>query len=78
MQKRRFTDEELTAFLDGEEDHAPVTEIRSALKADADLAQRLDVLRIDRQLIVAAFGAWSSKAGNPYADKDGESHQVRR
>lgn len=78
MQKRRFTDEELTAFLDGEEDHAPVAEIRSALKADADLAQRLDALRIDRQVIVAAFAAWSSQAGDPYADKDGERHQVRR
>ncbi len=76
MQKRSFSDEELTAFLDGEEDHAPVADIKSALQSDTALAQRLDALRIDRQIIVAAFTAWSSQARHPYCDRDGESGQT--
>ena len=55
MQDRNFTDEELTAFLDGEDDLAPVAEIELALKSDAALEQRVEALRIDIQTIIDCF-----------------------
>ncbi|SLN67978.1 hypothetical protein TRL7639_03933 [Falsiruegeria litorea R37] len=57
MADRTFTDEELVAFLDGEEDHAPAAAIREALKEDAVLRQRLDALQIDKQAISDGFAA---------------------
>ena len=55
MRNRYFTDEELSAFLDGEDDFAPVADIRSALMSDAVLAQRVKVLRAASQAIIACF-----------------------
>lgn len=55
MQDRYFTDEELTAFLDGENDLAPVDDIAAALETDAALAKRVDALLIDRDAIAASF-----------------------
>ncbi|MBO9406874.1 hypothetical protein J7399_05515 [Shimia sp. R9_1] len=47
MQDRRFSDEELVAYLDGESEFAAVDQIESALQDDAALNKRLDALRID-------------------------------
>jgi len=55
MQDRYFSDEELVAFLDGEDDFAPTEEITYALKHNADLARRLDALRVDTNLIAEGF-----------------------
>lgn len=57
MQERYFSDEELVAYLDGEEDHAPVAEIVSAMKTDTKLVKRLDSLRLDTSEIAESFGA---------------------
>ncbi len=54
-QKREFSDEELVAYLDGEEDFAPVDEIKAALESNAALAVRLTSLRVDRDVIAASF-----------------------
>ena len=55
MQNRDFTDAELVAYLDGENSLAPVDEIARALQSDAELARRVDALRIDRAAIAEAF-----------------------
>lgn len=57
MADRTFTDEELVAYLDGEEEHAPVAAINAALKEDALLRQRLDQLHVDKQAIADGFAA---------------------
>ncbi len=57
MQKRYISDEELVAFLDGEDDYANVAEITSALKSDATLAKRIEDLRLDTSEISQSFGA---------------------
>ncbi len=53
--KREFSDEELVAFLDGENDFAPVSEIRAALDKDVSLQARLQQLSIDTDLIRETF-----------------------
>lgn len=55
MQDKYISDEELVAYLDGEDDLAPVAEIAEALKSDPALARRLDALRIDRDLVASSF-----------------------
>lgn len=57
MEQRYFSDEELVAFLDGEDEFAPVEEITKALETDAELAKRLEALRIDTDKIAKNFGA---------------------
>lgn len=57
MQNRYFSDEELVAFLDGEDDYANVAEITSALKTDANLANRIDELRLDTKQVAKSFEA---------------------
>jgi anti-sigma factor RsiW len=57
MQDRYFTDEELVAYLDGEDDFAPVAEINFAVKNDDVLAQRIDDMRIDTEKIARSFEA---------------------
>jgi len=57
MQERYFSDEELVAYLDGEEDFAPVAEIASAMKTDTKLVKRLDSLRLDTNEIAQSFDA---------------------
>lgn len=53
--RQQFSDEQLTAFLDGEAEHAPVGEIEEQLRSDAGLRARLDALRTDPGDITAAF-----------------------
>lgn len=57
MEQRYFSDEELVAFLDGEDEFAPVEEITKALETDDELAKRLEALRIDTDKIAKSFGA---------------------
>lgn len=54
-ENRHFTDEELTAFLDGENEHAPITEIEAQLSIDANLRARLEALRLNSGDITEAF-----------------------
>jgi len=53
--QREFSDEQLTAYLDGETDHIPATEIESALENDAALRARLESLSVDTQEIAEAL-----------------------
>ncbi len=55
MQDRRFSDEELVAYLDGEGELAPVDQIEAALKDDPALNKRLDALRIDLGVLRDSF-----------------------
>ncbi len=55
MQSRYFSDEELVAYLDGENDFAPIAEIAAALKTDVALAKRLAALRVDTDEIAKSF-----------------------
>ncbi|WP_293572779.1 hypothetical protein [Phaeobacter sp.] len=55
MRDRFFTDEELTAFLDGEEEFAPMEAIASALESDPALAKRLEALDLDRAMLAESF-----------------------
>jgi len=54
-EKRTFTDAELTAWLDGEVEHAPVSQIEQALPNDPELRARVDDLRIDLDAMQASF-----------------------
>lgn len=63
IQDRYFSDEELVAFLDGEDDFAPVDEITESLKTDSTLARRIDALRLDKDEIVQSFS--TLKIGTP-------------
>ncbi|WP_300057640.1 hypothetical protein [uncultured Roseobacter sp.] len=63
MQDRYVTDEELVAFLDGEDDLAPVAEIARALEQDAALRRRLEALQIDRAALRDSFAALQPQPG---------------
>lgn len=52
---RYYSDEELVAFLDGENDFTFADEISIALKTDMSLAKRMDALRIDSDEIANSF-----------------------
>ncbi|WP_374440839.1 anti-sigma factor [Stella sp.] len=52
---RRFDDETLVAFVDGELDEATATEVAHALEADAELAARVEMFRSSSVLVRAAF-----------------------
>ena len=52
---RTFSDEQLTAFLDGETEHIPADDIRAALETDAGLRARLHGLSMDTGEIAGAF-----------------------
>ena len=52
---QEFSDEELTAFLDGEFEHTRAEEIRRALKNDSDVQARIDTLSLNKPKIDAAF-----------------------
>ncbi|MCV3270076.1 anti-sigma factor [Roseobacter sinensis] len=51
MQDRYFSDEELTAYLDGEFDFAPAAQIRLALQNDPALQARMEALTVDRSAL---------------------------
>ncbi|WP_298913842.1 hypothetical protein [uncultured Roseobacter sp.] len=55
MQDRYFTDEELVAYLDGEDDLAPVADIAQAAETDAALGARIAALTVDTARIAASF-----------------------
>jgi len=55
MSAREFSDEDLTAHLDGEADAALSMAIIKACENDTDLVKRLDELTIDTKAIMAAF-----------------------
>ena len=57
-----FSDDQLTAFLDGELEHIPADEIRTGLDRDPKLRARLDRLALDRADIAAAFDQLLAKA----------------
>lgn len=61
---KQFSDEELTAFLDGEFEHTPAEQIKTALKSDAALNDRLMRLKIDREAMINAFSSLTSLAPN--------------
>ena len=65
MQDRHFSDEELVAFLDGEYDFTPHDAIKDALKSDAQLAQRLDALRLDMAALQDSFDLLEAPAVPP-------------
>lgn len=52
---RTFSDEELTAFLDGEADDVLLEEISEALETDAELEERMAGLEIPMAAITGAF-----------------------
>ncbi|MCH9662252.1 MAG: hypothetical protein K0U66_01160, partial [Gammaproteobacteria bacterium] len=52
---RQFTDEELTAYLDGEAEPVLVREIDTEFAARPDLEQRMKDLDIDREAVAGAF-----------------------
>jgi len=54
-QMRRFSDEELTAFLDGEADDALQAEIETALEADSALGDQLAALDVPLTAIAEAY-----------------------
>ena len=55
MQDRHFSDEELTAYLDGEFDFTSAARIKQALEDNPALQARIDALKVDRPAIRAAF-----------------------
>ncbi|MEL7125628.1 MAG: hypothetical protein AAGK30_05335 [Pseudomonadota bacterium] len=56
-QRRTFSDEELTAFLDGEANDALSAEIGNALETDAVLGARLEALDIPMAPLAEAYNA---------------------
>ncbi len=61
-QSRAFTDEELTAFLDGEAGDADMRAIEAALSTDEALAERVLMLDIPKAEIAASFDALLARA----------------
>lgn len=66
-----FSDEQLTAYLDGEVEPAVAEDIRNALEGDAQLRARLDSLSIDTSEVAAAFDGLL--AGAPSVPDFGET-----
>ena len=62
MSEKRFSDEDLTAFLDGEADPALNAEITQALNSDEALAERLASLDIPIAAIRSSYDALLSEA----------------
>ena len=48
---REFTNEELTAYLDGEAKESLMSEIEAALRSDKAVVERLDALRVDLDVL---------------------------
>ncbi len=64
-EQRDFSDEELTAFLDGEGDLAPLAEIERALAQDPQLRARLDALSLDKERLGEALAPLLESAPEP-------------
>lgn len=65
MARSTFSDEQLIAYLDGEVDFAPISDIDAALATDEALARRLDTLRHHRSRLAAGFQAALDPAKKP-------------
>ena len=82
MVMRRFSDEELTAYLDDEMTAADAKALTAALKGDAALRARLDSLSFDRGSLDEAFAAVLADAPEPpdqldSSDKAGSRTKTR-
>ncbi len=55
--KRSWSDEEITAFLDGEMAPREAARIRAAAGEDRALARRIEALSLDREAVASAFDA---------------------
>ncbi len=62
---RDFSDEELTAYLDGEADAAPRAEMERALAQDPQLRARLDALSLDKARLGEALAPLLKSAPDP-------------
>ena len=60
--EHRFSDEDLTAFLDGEADDALTAAIADQLERDSDLADRLAALDIPMVPLAEAYNALLAEA----------------
>lgn len=58
----KITDEEITAFLDGEFEFTPADEISAAIKSSPKFAARVKALSIDKQDYVAAYDGLLNQA----------------
>ena len=65
MLDRHFSDEELVAFLDGEEDFASFDAIYDALGQDPELVKRLDALKLDMDALKDSFALLEAPAFDP-------------
>lgn len=68
MDNRSYSDEQLTAWLDGEAEFAPINEISEAVKEDAALAKRIEALRVDRDAIAKSFNRLAPSKTAPSLD----------
>lgn len=66
-EQKHFSDEELTAYLDGETDYAPVADIEAALVKDTALQQRLTQLTMGQDALKDGFDALLLAAPKPPA-----------
>lgn len=57
-----FSDEELTAYLDGESDYARIDMINKALAQDGQLRARIEQLSMSRQSVQSAFDSLLAQA----------------
>ena len=65
---RRLTDEEITAYLDGEAERGVVEAVEAGLVSDDDLVQRVSALDVDRAAIKQAFDGLLPAAPPPSLD----------
>ena len=75
---RSFSDEELTAYLDGESDPAISAEIEQALSQDAQLRARLDALSFDKPQLKEGMDALLKSAPSPPVWEEGAFATARR
>lgn len=67
MTMQRFSDEDLTAYLDKQMSNAEAAAVSSALESSPDLRQRLQGLMFDRRPLEEVFDAVLAKAPDPPA-----------
>lgn len=78
MIMRRFSDEELTAYLDEELTAADAQAVSAALDSDPALRARLNSLTFDRDSLDAAFTALLTEAPDPPAMRDADKAATDR
>ncbi|EFL87469.1 hypothetical protein [Ahrensia sp. R2A130] len=65
IDNRHYSDEQLTAWLDGEAEFAPIDDITQAAKLDGALAERIEALRVDRSAVAVVFDGISPTKAAP-------------